>query len=229
MAQVGSKQNDGARIKVIIEGPYGGPGHTIYSSFSAVVLIAGGSGITYSLSVLADLVLKDLNNESRVKSIYLVWSIPDPASLVPLLPTLSSLVGQSVYTPVWIRIFYTAAPSGKQPPIMTQALLSNMAPPKSATPNNGRRIPTSPRNGLPPGVTLNAGRPNFRKILDEATQGAVSLGFVAKDDEPITGMVVGVCGPVKMADDVSKAVSSIHPVRRDQIGGVEICEEVFGW
>src|SRR5258706_8555912 len=88
MAQEGTKHCDGGRIKVVVEGPYGGPGHTIYSSFSAVVLIAGGSGISYSLSVLEDLVLKDLNNESRVKSIILFWSSPDSASLVPLLPTL---------------------------------------------------------------------------------------------------------------------------------------------
>ena len=226
MAQAGSKLGDGARIKVVVEGPYGGPGHTIYSSFSSAVLIAGGSGITYSLSVLEDLVLKDLNKESRVKSINLVWSIPDPASLVPLLPTLSSLVRKSVYTPVRISVFYTAAPTGKQPSIITQALLSNMNPP---APSGARKIPTSTVDRLPPGVTLSAGRPNFRKIFDEAIQGAVSLGFGAKDDEPITGMVVGVCGPLKMADDVSMAVSSIDSTRRDQVGGVEICEEVFGW
>lgn len=228
MAQVAYKQ-DNPRIRVVVEGPYGGPGHTIYSSFSTAVLIAGGSGITYSLSVLEDLVLKDLNNESRVKSIFLVWSIPDPASLAPLLPTLASLVRQSVYTPVRIRLFYTAPPTGKQPSIITQALLSSMSPPKSPSTNSGRRIPTSTVTGLPPGFTLSAGRPNFRKICDEAIQAAVSLGFGAKDDEPITGMVVGVCGPLKMADDVSKAISSINPVRRDQVGGVEICEEVFGW
>jgi len=226
MAQAGTKHCDGGRIKVVVEGPYGGPGHTIYSSFSAVVLIAGGSGITYSLSVLEDLVLKDLNNESRVKSIKLVWSIPDPASLVPLLPIFSSLVRKSVYIPIRINVFYTAAPTGKLPPIITQAVLSSMNPPASS---GGRRIPTPTVNGLPPGVTLTAGRPNFPKIFDEAIQGGVSLGFGAKDDEPITGMVVGVCGPVKMADDVSKAVSSIDPIRRDQVGGIEICEEVFGW
>jgi ferric-chelate reductase len=140
MAQAGRSKAMVQSIKVVVEGPYGGPGHTIYSSFSAAVLIAGGSGITYSLSVLEDLVLKDLNDESRVKSIDLVWSIPDPASLVPLLPTLSSLVRKSVCTPVRISVFYTAAPTGKQPSIITQALLSNMNPSRSPTPNGGRRI-----------------------------------------------------------------------------------------
>lgn len=42
-------------------------------------------------------------------------------------------------------------------------------------------------------------------------------------------MIVGVCGPVGLADDVAAAVSGVDPLRRDQIGGVELHEEVFGW
>lgn len=42
-------------------------------------------------------------------------------------------------------------------------------------------------------------------------------------------MVVGVCGPVGLADDVAAAVGGLDAVRRDQVGGVELCEEVFGW
>jgi hypothetical protein len=228
MAQVANKL--GAQINVVVEGPYGGPGHTIFSSFSAVVLVAGGSGITYCLAILEDLVLKDLNSESRVKSITLLWSIPDPAGIVHLLPQLSALVRLSTYTPVRICIFYTGLPSGNQPSMITQALISNMSFPKPPMPSSGRQLPTpAAHSGLPTGVTLTPGRPNFRKTFDEAIRDAVSLGFGAKDDERVTGMVVGVCGPVKMADDVSKAVSSIDPARRDQVGGVEICEEVFGW
>jgi ferric-chelate reductase len=40
---------------------------------------------------------------------------------------------------------------------------------------------------------------------------------------------VGVCGPVGLADDVVAAVAGVDPVRRDQVGGVELFEEVFGW
>ena len=82
---------------------------------------------------------------------------------------------------------------------------------------------------MPPGITLSTARPNFPKVLDGAIQHAVSLRSGVKDEERITGMVVGVCGPVSMADDVSKAVSAVVPARRDQVGGIEICEEVFGW
>ena len=238
VAKVSNKEGGmGSRVKVVVEGPYGGPGHTIYSSFSAAVLVVGGSGITYALSVIQDLIKKDLKGESRVKSIDLVWSVPDPANLSPLLPLLSSLIQESLYTPFRVCVFYTRAPTGKQPPFFTRTLLDDLfpgqyqcPPPRSPQPpglNRNQSIRTPP--GLPPGITLSPGRPKFAKIFEDAIAHAVALGSGAKDDEPITGVVVGVCGPVNLADDVSKAVSAIDPVRRDQVGGVEICEEVFGW
>ena len=71
----------GREVNVVVEGPYGGPGHTVYSSFSAAVFIVGGSGITYALSVIQDLVQKDLKGESRVKVIELVWIVTDPGNI----------------------------------------------------------------------------------------------------------------------------------------------------
>lgn len=56
----------------------GGPGHRVFSSFSAAVVVAGGSGITFALSVIQDLIQKDLNAESRVKVLELIWIIQDP-------------------------------------------------------------------------------------------------------------------------------------------------------
>lgn len=56
----------------------GGPGHTNFASFSAAVIVVGGSGITFGLSVIKDLVEKDLKGKSRVKAIELIWSVPEP-------------------------------------------------------------------------------------------------------------------------------------------------------
>ncbi|KAF8154708.1 hypothetical protein B0H34DRAFT_717545 [Crassisporium funariophilum] len=193
----------GREIKVMVEGPYGGPGHTVFSSFSAAVFVAGGSGISFALSAIQDLIQKDLQGESRVKVIELVWTVQDPACLVPLLPTLTSLIQQSVFTHVRISVFYTRAPTGK--------------------------FPFAPTEFFQPGLTLAPGRPRISKVLDAAIARAVSLGSGSKDDEGITGMVVAVCGPVSLADDVVGAVGSVEPLRRDQVGGIEIHEEVFGW
>ena len=56
----------------------GGPGLRVFSSFSAAVVVAGGSGITFALSVIQDLIQKDLNAESRIKFLELIWVIQDP-------------------------------------------------------------------------------------------------------------------------------------------------------
>ncbi|KAF8811101.1 hypothetical protein BYT27DRAFT_7221556 [Phlegmacium glaucopus] len=198
-----TKGEIGREVKVIVEGPYGGPGHRIFSSFSAAVLIAGGSGITFALSMIQDLVQKDLRGESRVKVIELVWIVQDPASLLSLLPNFTALIQESVFTPVRISVFYTRAPTGK--------------------------FPFAPETFFQPGLTLAPGRPRFQRLLDTAITRAVGLGSGVKDDESITGMVVGVCGPIGLADDVVEAVNSVEPIRRDQVGGIEIHEEVFGW
>jgi len=193
----------GRQVKVMVEGPYGGPGHTLFSSFSSAVFVVGGSGISFALASIQDLIKKDLNGESRVKSIDLIWSVPDPQALIPLLPTLQAMIQQSVFTPIRVAVYYTRAPIGK--------------------------FPFKPDEDFPSGLTLAPGRPRINKVVEGAIAKAVQLGAGCKDDEPITGLIVGVCGPVALADDVAVAVNSIEPLRRDQVGGIEIHEEcVFG-
>jgi len=232
----------------------GGPQHTIFSSFSAAVFVVGGSGITFALSAIQDLVQKDLRGTSRLKVIELIWIVPDPACLAPVLPTLSMLVLQSVFTPLRISVFYTRAPTGKQPAFFAAASASPFAasglarspsapshapPPRSAAaqlqplsvpPLNLSSSSQQPTY-FPPGLTLAPGKPRLLKFLEHAINRAVTLGHSNPKDEvlSLTGLVVGVCGPVGMADDVAAAVRGVDPVRRDQVGGVEVHEEVFGW
>lgn len=109
------------------------------------------------------------------------------------------MIQQSVFTPVRISVFYTRAAIGKFP---------------------------FPPNFFPlPGLTLSPGRPRISNVIEAAISRAVSLGAGAKDSERITGMIVPVCGPVGLADDVSNAVAKVDPLRRDQVGGIELHEE----
>ncbi|KIK52631.1 hypothetical protein GYMLUDRAFT_963313 [Collybiopsis luxurians FD-317 M1] len=205
LAKLGGYEDgsEARQVKVMVDGPYGGPGHRMFASFSAAVFIAGGSGISFALSAVQDLIQKDLEGGSRVKVIQLVWSVQDPASLVPMLPLLTSLVQQSVFTPIRIAIFYTRAPIGKFP--FSDDFFRSTA------------------------LTLSPGRPKVSKILEACISKAVTLGSGAKDNEAITGMIVGVCGPVGLADSVVAEVGKVDPTRRDQVGGIEVHEETFGW
>lgn len=71
------------KAKVWIEGPYGGVGNTMMDSYSGAVFVAGGSGITFALSSITDLLQKDAQGRSRVKVIHLVWSVQD-AGMYPV-------------------------------------------------------------------------------------------------------------------------------------------------
>lgn len=106
-----------------------------------------------------------------------------------------SMIQQSIFTPVRISVYYTRAPLGKLP------FRSH------------------------PGLSLSPGRPRIAKVLDAAISRAVSLGAGAKDLERITGLLVAVCGPVGLGDEVAKAVGVVEPSRRDQVGGIEMHEE----
>lgn len=199
-------------VQVVIEGPYGGPGLSMYASYSAVVLVVGGSGISYGLSIMKDLVQKDLLGQSRVKALEVVWAVQDPAALLPLIPVFTSLIRQSSpttnsnsYTSLKISVFYTRAPIGKFP--FSEDFFA----------------PYHPK------LTLSPGRPKVGQIIEGVMGKIVRLGAGVKDHEKNTGVAVAVCGPIEMADEVNDQVAKLDEGRRDRVGGVEVIEEVFGW
>jgi hypothetical protein len=55
----------------------GGPGYTLYSAYSGAVLVAGGSGISYIMSILDDMLQKHANGKSHVRVIEVIWSVMD--------------------------------------------------------------------------------------------------------------------------------------------------------
>ncbi|KAL0576626.1 hypothetical protein V5O48_005356 [Marasmius crinis-equi] len=196
----GYRDHEGTKVKVWVEGPYGGPGHMMFASYSAAVFVAGGSGITFALSAAQDLIRKDVEGHSRVKVIELVWSVPDPAALVPLLPILTSMVQQSVFTPIRISVFYTRAPTGQFP--FSEEFFRSIS------------------------LTLSPGRPKISKIIEGAITKTVALGSEEfKEQGRISGLAIGVCGPEEMVEGVFEEVAKVDPTRRDQVGGIEVHEE----
>lgn len=195
-----SDEGDWKTTKILVEGPYGGPGHTVFTSYSSALFVVGGSGISFALSSIEELVRRDNDASSRLKSIDLIWSVQDPASLTPLIPAFTSLIQQSAHTPLRISVCYTRATS----------------------------MPPSEKDYYGhPSLTLSAGRPRIGKALDTVISKAVGLTKGPKDSGPITGIIVAVCGPTSLAEDVVKVVSAVEGRRRDAVGGIEIYEESF--
>ena len=91
--KIGQTVHDHAvRVRVWVEGPYGGCGRMLFPSFSAALIVCGGSGISFGLGMLSDLAKKDRVGESRLKYIELVWVVQDARTTDAILPTLLELV-----------------------------------------------------------------------------------------------------------------------------------------
>ncbi|KAG7093597.1 hypothetical protein E1B28_007263 [Marasmius oreades] len=177
-------------VRVMVEGPYGGTGHRMFSSFSAAVFVVGGSGITFALSSIQEMINADNAGNSRVKVIELIWVVRDPSALLPLLPILISFVRSSAFAPLRISVFYTRASIGKFP--FPEEFFKKASV--------GRMI-----------------GPDAHALASE------------KDRDGLCGLVIGVCGPVQLADGVFEAVGKVDGTRRDLVGGIEVHEETFGY
>jgi hypothetical protein len=75
---------------------------------------------------------------------------------------------------------------------------------------------------LPRGITLLPGRPRLDELLDAVVTGTMSAGGT-------NGVFVGVCGPVSLANTVTRVVNGFDGGLRTAVGGVELHEETFGW
>ena len=60
----------------------GGPGYTVYTAYSGAVLVAGGSGISYVMGVLDDMLRNHASGNSHLRVIEVIWSISDPGERV---------------------------------------------------------------------------------------------------------------------------------------------------
>ena len=70
----------GRNVSVIIHGPYGGPGLAVFSSYSAAMIVCGGSGITFGLGIMKEIMRDSFDRKSRVRLVDLVWIVRDPGT-----------------------------------------------------------------------------------------------------------------------------------------------------
>ncbi|KAF8526247.1 ferric reductase NAD binding domain-containing protein [Hysterangium stoloniferum] len=68
-----------AYFSVLIDGPYGIPPDV--NAYESVILVAGGSGITFSLPLLQDIVLKTKEGRSACRNILFIWIVPHEEQL----------------------------------------------------------------------------------------------------------------------------------------------------
>ncbi|KAG8988981.1 hypothetical protein FRB90_002460 [Tulasnella sp. 427] len=193
------------KMRMVIEGPYGGPGHDVLSSFSSAFIVTGGSGITFGLSSVDEIIREAEKGLAKTRLIEFIWVIQDPSSLLHMMLVLQTFldrVARLSTLEIKINVFYTRA----IPENIAQTLTGGMT--------------------LPENVTLTPGRPKFDAILDHFVD---RTRQVPEGPQGLNGTVVGCCGPVSLCESVKHAELSIKGRKRDAVGGIEMVEELFNW
>ncbi|PPQ99070.1 hypothetical protein CVT24_003630 [Panaeolus cyanescens] len=156
----------GSRVSAFLDGPYGCPPDL--SQFTTCVLVAGGSGISYTLPLLLNLVRLSVNNDtSYVRRIVFVWAVRDAAHLQWISKTLVEALAQAPRNlTIDPRIYIT----GKAYPIPEVPTLSHSTPVDAqSTSSSSEKYISSPDSELPvySSLKLTHGRPSMKKLLHE--------------------------------------------------------------
>ena len=230
------------QVKVILDGPYGGIGNTLLPSYSAVLLIAGGSGITHALALAHDLVLRVRSGVVRARTIDLVWVVRTEELASPLFPTLLDLVkdaktfeekclsSKSNPAPVALRIkvYISRCPDSSPLPNL---LLPIGKMPSNPFLNDAEKLAlarsiTCSRKSLS-SIVAERGKPAWGVLVDGLANEVIERADRRKVDP--SGVCVTACGPSGLVNDVRDAVRRMEGWKVRGVGGVDFEEEHFGF
>ncbi|KAG8742879.1 hypothetical protein FRC10_000799 [Ceratobasidium sp. 414] len=198
MASQGSKEDGHRSVYVMVEGPYGGPGNTVISSFSGVMLVLGGSGVTFGTSILEDIVAKSLDGTARAMCVNFVWVVQHPSAADPHLSSFLEIVQRAAAVPnlkLVLSVFYT----------------------------RGSDNAFALRTRLPPNVQIRSGRPDLKKELEEVLQTTRASIDAAKSSR--SGVVLAGCGPEGLISSVYAAKAGASTESQKAVGGLELHTE----
>ncbi|KAH9915446.1 ferric reductase NAD binding domain-containing protein [Epithele typhae] len=228
--QLARAAQTGAKVKVLIDGPYGFSPDL--DADDTVVLVAGGSGVTFTLSTLLGVLSHVQTGRSRCRRLLFVWSVRDQGHIEwvsTALATALELAPPAI--DVAVRFFVTGrgAPAASEAPwgegegegededdSARSSTSADSAAEKPPAPGKPSRA-TAALLLQHPAVRTARGRPDLRALLREEVDG--SRGRTS----------VTVCGSQGMARDCRAALRV--PLARALAGGpsVVLHVESFGY
>ncbi|KAJ3554162.1 hypothetical protein NM688_g3250 [Phlebia brevispora] len=184
-----ARDKGSAAVPAYIDGPYGCPPDL--TTFSTCILIAGGSGVSYTLPLLLNLVHKARLNQSVVRRAVFVWSLTwilEHLKWISKLLNEAFTAAQSTTLTVDMRVYITGPNAPRLEEL--ESTDSGSVSADSPTSENEEKIPVYSA------IKITHGRPSVRKIFDEEI--TTALGPVSVD----------VAGPSGLSQSVSQALAS---------------------
>lgn len=232
--------NLSAPVPVLVDGPYGGINLQKYHDSEQLLVIAGGSGAGWCLPFIerfvrgllpgdeekGQLVATDGGNHSGPLSLRVILATRDISSRTWFLLTVSKLLSKYPATAsshVQVQVFVTGE-AAETLDVSSQApeeLASSKESPQSTDKGDMIRIKGEGHEAVLPGKEYK-GRPQLPLIVQEEG---------AKVAEAGQSLVVFVCGPTTMLNDVRNSVAeaNLKLLRGSKSAGVYMHSEHFSW
>ncbi|WVQ70853.1 hypothetical protein IAR50_000378 [Cryptococcus sp. DSM 104548] len=256
-ADTESQQSQG--VTVILEGPYGGLGNTMASSFSSVVVVSGGSAITHALALAHDLVLRAPTGAVRARTVDLIWMVRTEQEAKPLVSTLTELVDDArawettclgamkrdeAYIPptaLRVKICITRCPASSPITLISDAQGDIEKLDTEISTADQEKMSYLARNPSAASTITYKFRKNQPLSSITANPARPDLGILMSSiaDETIahngramanpSGMFVSACGPDALVHDTMMSVKEMEEYRATAVGGVEFEEERFSF
>jgi ferredoxin-NADP reductase len=234
-----------------IEGPYG-IGHD-FNHFDTVVLVAGGTGITFGFGHLLAIIRAAREGKSAVSHVRLVWNVRHGMHLAWIAPLLNSALERGCGNlRVTIDAYITQSVASAEPATDGNGDSADPESPVADTPCDSEFV--SPRTSgeyaydSKPAASRDSQLSDSEKLALAAglnkESAAVTVfhhgrshleGILRLDVEGSTndagGVAMGVCGPTALALDARRSVQRVNSsikVLRGQTP-VELHTETFGW
>ncbi|KAF8309427.1 hypothetical protein DL93DRAFT_2062937 [Clavulina sp. PMI_390] len=194
----------------ILDGPYGQPPNL--GVFDTAILVAGGSGVSYTLSMLLDRIYRAQSGRDRTSRVLFIWAVRQESHLNWIAPALQ----KALHAPALTNAVGEVDEKLKGSPISATSSKTDWSPSQSHT----QLVELVEGGGGR--VRVLHSRPDMQTVIDEEL--AASEGLKVSVD---------VSGPGKLVEAVKHtlATSSFSSPAAVLRGGpsVTLHSEVFGW
>ncbi|KAI0347380.1 hypothetical protein BDW22DRAFT_1404940 [Trametopsis cervina] len=183
-----AKSGQNSTVPAFVDGPYGYPPDL--TRFSTSILVAGGSGVSYTLPLLLDLVSKARAGKSSVRRAVFVWAVRDPGHIrwISKVLTEALVAAQQTSLEVEARLYIT----GSSSPLSETPQVSFDGSQNGSSPSSEKDMKLPLYHAL----QITHGRPSIKKILQDEI--ALAHGPVSVD----------VAGPSSLSQSISRALAS---------------------
>lgn len=230
-------------INTYVEGPYG-ISHDM-NHYDSVLLVAGGTGVTFALSHLLSIIKAGREGKTAVSHVRLVWNVREARHARWIVPLLNDAIGAGVGgVSVSVDFYITRSEASGEPEEKGHTADRDPAPDATYSPA------TSSPSGSSTGVdqddeekprvgdklALEAGLNAAAAAVARFHNGRSHLEHILREDVGASavdaaGVHVAVCGPTSLALDTRRAVCKVNSsaaVLRGQ-NPVTFYSETFGW